>query len=150
MPRTLDSVAKTALGANLVEARNKRGWNQGQAAGKAGVSRSRLNLWENGKETPGAEGLIRLAVTYDCPVDDLLGGVDEEYDDIIERRIPIDAHRFDRAKLRKLQALTMRAMQLTVEATETRAPTPEAPSASAPLATRDKSKPTRARQKPKG
>jgi transcriptional regulator with XRE-family HTH domain len=148
MPRTLDDGAKAALGRNLRDARKARGWNQLQAAERVGVSPVRLNLWENGKEAPGTEGLLRVAIAYDCPVDELLGGVDEDYDAIIERRIPVDTKQFYKAKLDKLKALTLRAMQLTVEAGGTPAPTPETPAASrAP--SRGKSPSTRARRTPK-
>lgn len=139
MPRTLSADSKRSLGANLREARERRGWKQGEAALRADVPRVRLNKWENGRETPGTEGLIRLAVTYNCPVDDLLGGVDEAYDAIIESRIPIDVRRHYRAHINNYISRTTAAMQLALE--------PGAPSqrprgrASAAPRARDKSSP---------
>jgi len=126
MPRTLDHAAKAALGANLRDVRNKRGWTQGEAAEKAGILRGRLNKWEKGRETPGTEGLLRLAITYGCPVDDLLGGVDEDYDAIIERRIPVDVQRHYQAKADTFMARMNAAMQLALT------PGTPSPSAAAP------------------
>lgn len=92
MARTRDDDAKKTLGRNLVAARDRAGLKQGPAAEQAGLTQqNRLSLWETGKEFPSTDGLLRLAVAYRCPIDDFLGGVDESYDAIIERRIPIDA-----------------------------------------------------------
>ena len=148
MPRTLSDDAKGVIGRNLRDVRKRVGWNQTVAAERAGVRGDRLNRWEQGREAPGAEGLLRLAVAYGCPLDDFFGGVDEDYDAIIERRIPVDGKQFYKAKLDKLKALTMRAMELTVEAVGTREPTPTERGASPPSA-RGKSRVVRARRKQK-
>lgn len=115
MPRTLDDTAKASLGANLRAARKKHGWTQDEAAKRAGVFRSRLNKWERGKETPGTEGLLTLAITYSCQVDEFLGGVIEGYDEIIESRLPLDAQRYIKSKVDTFIRRTAAAMQLALE-----------------------------------
>lgn len=42
-----------------------------------GISRVTLWQWENGKRTPSIENLARLAKLYDCTIDDLVGGKEE-------------------------------------------------------------------------
>lgn len=148
MPRTLGDDAKGIVGANLTDSRKSRGWSQTEAAERAQVRRDRLNRWEKGRELPGTEGLLRLAIAYGCPVDNFLGGVDERYDTVIERRIPVDAQQFYRTKLAKLKALTLVAMDLTAQAVGEAAPTPAAPVAPS-RSSGGKAAPVRARQKKK-
>jgi len=126
MPRTLDDVSKETLGKNLKEARSRRGWTQVEAAKLAGVRRDRLVKWETGKETPGTEGLLLLAITYACPVDQLLSGVDEQYDEIIEARVPIDAQQHYAAKVDAVMATladTLRQVRDAEAADQTRSAT---------------------------
>jgi transcriptional regulator with XRE-family HTH domain len=129
MPRTLSDDAKTIVGSNLREARGRTHLSQTQAADKAGIRRDRLNRWETGRELPGVEGLLILAVAYGCPIDAFLGAVDEEYDAIIERRIPVDVQQHYQAKIDTFIRRTTAAMQLALEPTApaaTRAQTTDA------------------------
>lgn len=146
--RAFSPDARLALGANLVAKREQLQLSQGKAADRADVDRTMLSRWENGKQTPDGDGLLRLAVAYGCPLDDFFGGVDERYDAIIERRIPPEAKQLYQAQIAKLKALTLHALELTVAATETPAPTPAAPAAGRQSG-RGKSGPTRARRAPK-
>jgi transcriptional regulator with XRE-family HTH domain len=116
MPRSLDDIAKETLGKNLREMRDKRAWTQAEAARRAGVRRDRLARWEIGRETPGTEGLLRLAIAYACPIDQLLSGVDERYDELIEARLPQDAHQHYRVKAEAFIRRTTAAMQLALDA----------------------------------
>ena len=115
MPRSLDTVSKVTLGKNLAEARGKHGWTQLEAARRAGVRGDRLNRWERGRETPGTEGLLLLAIAYGCPVSQLLSGVDERYDEIIEGHLPVDARRHYEAKINAFIRRTTAAMQLAID-----------------------------------
>lgn len=138
---------RLVLGANLVAARKKAGLKQGVAARRAGIQQTRLSEWEKAKQVPELETLLRLAVAYQCQVDDFLGGIYEPYDDIIERRLPPDARQHFEARLNKLRALTMVAMELTASAHGTAAPMPGAQAAARHQGA-GKSSPVRARRKP--
>ena len=116
--RMLSAAGKAALGANMKAARKKAGMDQGAAAASSGVGRPLISQWETGIYAPNADGLLRLAIAYDCSLDDFFGGVDERYDAIIERRIPPDAAKLFRAKLERIKALTLNAIELTAEAAE--------------------------------
>jgi transcriptional regulator with XRE-family HTH domain len=64
-----------ALGDRLKELREFRGWNQKEAAEKLGLELSKYNKWENGKNAPAYDEVIRLADFYDVTCDSLLGRV---------------------------------------------------------------------------
>jgi len=144
-PRQLSAGPRHTLGVNLVEARERAGLSRENAADKAGVGRSRLSQWENGRETPGAESLLLLAVAYGCPLDYLFSGVDAAYDAIIERRIPIDAKRHYAGKIAGIKQAAIAAMNALTGDKGT-APTPVAPVGGRPTA-RGKSRSTRARRR---
>lgn len=144
MPRTLDEIARERLGRNFREARERHKWTQIDAAAKIGVPRVRLNKWEKGRETPGAEGLLLLAIAYACSVDQLLSGLDERYDEIIERGFPVDQRQHYRAKIDVLIRRTTAAMQLALDERGL-APMPAA-IADTPERARGKSGPARARR----
>jgi transcriptional regulator with XRE-family HTH domain len=147
--RDLPDLGKKILGANLAAARERAGFKTALAAArKTGIARPRLSLWENGHAAPMADGLLRLAIAYGCPLDDFFGGVDERYDEIIERRVDVNAQQLYRAKTERLKALTVAAIDLTNEAVETRAPKTATPRGTSRTG-RGKSKSTRARRKPK-
>ena len=142
-PRTLDIVSRERLGSNLVESREAAGLTRGAAANAANTTRTRLSLWERGRETPGAEGLLRLAVAYGCPLDDFFGGVDERYDAIIERRLPPDAKRLYETRKDGLRHI---AIKLT-EALAAAAPPVVTPAVTR-TTTRGKPGPARVHRKP--
>lgn len=146
MPRRLPDGARETLARNLIAVRERLEWSQKEAARRAGLTQNRVSLWETGTEAPGAEGLLRLAVAYGCSVDDFLGGVDEGYDAIIERRIPLDVQRHYQARIDTFISRTTAAMHLALEPGAP-APTTTTPTAAPPKA-RDKSAPTRARRTP--
>ena len=141
---TLSHEARLVLGANLVAARERAGLKQGEAVTRSGVPRDRLSPWENGHAAPNIEGLLRLAIAYGCPVDDFLGGVDEGYDAIIERRIPVDARRHYEARTNTFIQRITAGMQLALTPGAP-APTPGARVAARPTVG-GKSKPARARR----
>lgn len=147
MPRTLDDLSKETLGKNLTECRDRHTWTQQEAARRAGVRGDRLNRWEKGRETPGTEGLIRLAVAYGCNVDQFLSGVDEQYDTIIEGRIPVDASQHYRAKQKAFIRRTTAAMQSALDGPVLAPKREENDEGKGP--TRGKSSATRARRKRK-
>jgi transcriptional regulator with XRE-family HTH domain len=115
-PRTLTKNATITLGFNLKEMREYRKLTQAAAAKKAGIHRSLLTKWEIGLQSIGLEGVLLMAVTYHCPIDQLLSGVDEHYDDIIEGRLPVDAVRHYRAKVAAFTREGNRAMDTMKDA----------------------------------
>lgn len=144
-PRTLEQSAVITLGENLKEMREYRKLTQAKAAALAGIARSLLAKWEAALQEPGIEGLLLMAVTYRCPVDQLLSGVDTPYDEIIEGRLPVDAVRFYRARV----AAFTRGAQTAIDTMKDEvvpAPTKEE-NAGGPETARGKSAPTRARRK---
>lgn len=52
--------------------RKMAGLTQAEAAQKMGCTQEEISRWENGKRTPTAETLKRLAQLYQCAVDDLI------------------------------------------------------------------------------
>jgi transcriptional regulator with XRE-family HTH domain len=60
---------------NLYRAREAAGLDQGEAAKRAALSRSRLDKIEGGEHLPGLDVLIRLAGAYSTSVGDLVNGV---------------------------------------------------------------------------
>lgn len=126
--RTLSVESKETLGANLLAKRESSRLSQGEAARRARVNREMLSRWENGKIAPDIDSLLRMAVAYSCAIDDLVGGVDEEYDEIIERRIPIDVKQHYRARNDTFIRRTTAALQLALEPGAP-APAPTAPAA---------------------
>lgn len=147
MPRTLGAEAKSIVGKNLKAARQRRGLSQTDAATRARVRRDRLNRWEKGRELIGVEGLLALAVTYGCAIDDFLGGVDEGYDTIIESRFPPDVRQHYASITDAFIARTTAAMQLALTG-PVPAPTPTTTAASRPT-TAETSGSVRARRTPK-
>lgn len=114
-------------------------------AEKAGVTVSMLSQWENGKVEPQLDGLLRLAVAFQCPLDDFFGGVSEDYDRIIDRRIPINERQQFNARIAVITKM-MRESQDTAIAYIASAPI-EAVNALGQKVTNEKSKSVRARKK---
>ncbi len=59
------------------ELRKKAGLNMIDLAEKLGVSKSRVNMWENNGTVPRMDVLIQLAKLFDVSTDYLLGNDDE-------------------------------------------------------------------------
>ena len=56
----------------LKEFREKKGLTMKQVALKIGVTESCYCLWENGSRKPSFETLVKLAVIFDCTVNDFV------------------------------------------------------------------------------
>lgn len=69
------------VGENIKRMRKKSGIQQGELAERIGVSQSVLSSWETDRYAlPETASLLKLAKALECSVDDLLAGVDEQYD----------------------------------------------------------------------
>lgn len=120
---------------------------QGDVAVKAGVPRGQLNRWENGRQKPEVDALLKLAIAYECSVEDFLAGVNEAYDLLVERGIGVNVRRHYQARHAEVKQLAMQAIAAITDAVGT-SPTPAAPGAS-PAIARGIRTPARARRQPK-
>lgn len=65
------------VGERLIKARERRGWDQIEAANHLGWPSSTLNQYERNKRKPSPERLSHMADTYGVNVDYLLGRTDD-------------------------------------------------------------------------
>jgi transcriptional regulator with XRE-family HTH domain len=84
----LEAVA--SIGANLKRLRETAGYaTQGAFAKALGVPQPRVSDWENDRyDIPEAPTLLKIAKTLRVSIDQLLEGVDEEYDRVLGDRAP--------------------------------------------------------------
>lgn len=76
-----------AFGANVTRLREAAGLKQNVLAQRVHRSAATLSAWENSRNgLPEAPTLLALAKALRCSVDDLLAGVDAEYDALMEQR----------------------------------------------------------------
>ena len=72
---------QSTVGQNLKRIREGRDIDQKDIATEMGVPQSQLSNWENDRyQSIDTRTLIRLAKAYDCTVEELLAGVDTDYD----------------------------------------------------------------------
>ena len=62
---------KKELGARIVKARKRRGWQQADLAERLGVKRERLGSWERGRNAPRMEDLVLLSEVLGMPFEEL-------------------------------------------------------------------------------
>lgn len=128
MARSLGADGNTALGLNLKRIRDDLDIDQGDAAVQAELAdnpRSAQNLlsaWENGRQTPSVDGLLKLAVLYGSPLDEFFHGVDDRYDKIIQQEIAPDHVAHYQARENRMTAM-MQAMVRTAAARPGAVPT---------------------------
>lgn len=60
------------LGERLKQLRQEHGWSQADLAAKIGTDPGQISRYENGKMTPSAEAVVRLAEVLDVTTDYLL------------------------------------------------------------------------------
>lgn len=112
------------IGKNLAATRVDAGFKlQGLAAQKAGVTQSQLSDWESGKKKPEVTQLVKLAVAYNCAIDDFLAAVNDDYDQIITRDMPINLKRHYEARDLERRRRFMLAVDSTITAAEKTSPT---------------------------
>lgn len=61
------------LGKRLRAARDAKGWTQSEAAEHTGISKESLSGYENGRERPPFERIVRIAEVYEVSLDYLAG-----------------------------------------------------------------------------
>ena len=66
------------FGARLKELRKKNGYTQVTLAGKLGVSKGTVAMWEVGKRKPDFETLCTLSELFDVRTDYILGQSDDD------------------------------------------------------------------------
>lgn len=87
----LPAVLPPTLGRNLKHFRGKA-VTQAELAEAIQASQSDVSKWELDKATPPVLTLIRIAKILGCAVEDLLRGVDTEYDEIVIRLRDLAGH----------------------------------------------------------
>jgi len=80
------AVAVSTIGENLRRLRIEQRLTQIDLARRAGVAQGDVSKWEKGV-TPSGKSLLRLAVGLSRPLDDLLAGLDAEYDSLSAGRV---------------------------------------------------------------
>lgn len=65
------------LGEKLKVAREKKNLSQNDVASVLNISRQSISKWENNRNTPDIDNLIRLCNLYDVTLDELISGYDE-------------------------------------------------------------------------
>lgn len=70
---------------NIKGLRVAAGLTQVQLAAEAGVKQTDISKWESGKANPNAKSLLRLAVGLKCQIDQIVAGVDDEYEPLRTR-----------------------------------------------------------------
>jgi transcriptional regulator with XRE-family HTH domain len=61
-----------ALANRVKQLRNEHSWSQGDLAERVGADPAQISRYENGRITPSADGLVRLAEVFDVSCDYLL------------------------------------------------------------------------------
>ena len=61
-----------ALANRVKQLRSEHGWSQGDLAEHVGADPAQISRYENGRITPSADGLVRLAEVFDVSCDYLL------------------------------------------------------------------------------
>jgi len=56
----------------VLELRKERGWSQAELAHKIGADAGQISRYENGRITPSADAIVRLAEVFDVTTDYLL------------------------------------------------------------------------------
>lgn len=78
-------LAAVTIGENIRRLREAAGYvrRQNEFADLVGVKQSRLSLWETTDMVPETTMLVKVAKALNCSVDDLLAGVDADYDQVV-------------------------------------------------------------------
>lgn len=76
-----------SVAANLVRLREAAGISQSELGRRVGVPATRIWDWEHGRyKLPDMKTLMRLATALTVSIDDLISGVNSDYDAVIETR----------------------------------------------------------------
>lgn len=147
--RELSPDEKRILGENLRAAREKRSdLKLGKdAAERIGVSPTQISLWEQGRTGVDLPRLLDVAAAYEVPLDDLVVGLNPDYDRIITKKLAPNVRRHFQAMI---DGVLLRDVEMAemVAGLKTEAGAPSAASRDDEMeSTADKPAPTRARRK---
>lgn len=93
------AVPVSVLGKSI-RARRKPLMNQTVFGERMGITQSSVSQWERGESTPDAKQLVKIAAVLRCSVEDLVVGVDDDYDRLRRTR-PVTTGSEDRTLARK-------------------------------------------------
>jgi transcriptional regulator with XRE-family HTH domain len=83
---------RAVIGENLEELRRRQGLTQEQIAARAGVKQAQYSKWETGRAVPKPASLLRLAVAFQVTVDNILAGLNHDYDRLVlerQQQVPV-------------------------------------------------------------
>lgn len=69
-------------------ARKRAGLNQQKIADELDVDQAAVSKWQTGRSVPGGRTLLRLAVLFNCSLEELVQGLDSGYDALRASRPP--------------------------------------------------------------
>jgi len=75
------------FGKRVKELREKRGFSMDKLANELGVTKSRVNMWENSGTVPRGDVLIKLAKLFGVSTDYLLGNNDDSAVSLTDERL---------------------------------------------------------------
>ena len=73
--------------------RQKRGYSQADLARLLNISQQQVNRWESGANDPSADAVARMARTFECTADWLLGLVERPHEQAKVRELSPDEYR---------------------------------------------------------
>jgi transcriptional regulator with XRE-family HTH domain len=129
--RDLSDHGKRILGENLREAREVRAQiRMGKTAAEMiGVSPTQMSLWEQGRTGVELPRLLDIAAAYGVPLDDLVFGLNTEYDKVIRQRLQPNVRRMMQAQI---DALMSAGVAMAEGAIDVRGTTPSPSAATRP------------------
>lgn len=96
---------KPKFAVQLAELRNSKGFTQQQVADATGLSRARLNNYEQGIREPDLDTLIKLAQFYNTSVDSLLGVAPPNHPETPDSSLPALTAKDEAEIARDLEAM---------------------------------------------
>lgn len=99
---------KTEFSIRMKNLRNNKKLSMSELAKILGVSKSSINMWENGSSIPKQEILIRISREFDVSIDYLLGNEQMEGKEPENQRLKYlqrNLRRMDEEKLKKTEAV---------------------------------------------
>lgn len=100
------AVLPRTIGDNIRELREEQNLRQEDLAARAGLKQGDISKWERGKNQPKAPNLLRLSVGLNRPIDALIKGIDDDYEELFRAQQKRDAPNVaTQDRLQKLETL---------------------------------------------
>lgn len=99
---------KSEFSTRIKNLRNNKGLSMSELANRLGVSKSRINMWENGNSIPNQDILILISKEFNVSIDYLLGNEQMEGKEPESQRLRYlqrNLKKMDEEKLKKTEAV---------------------------------------------